>query len=147
MNLCTRFGCVIEQHLIEITACDLIRMVGLRTIAVFEIKLRSSVRACAYDFAAVLFYEPGAQKFFVQPQPGKRLHAEWQQRLADMKPRKLFALEHNYTPPGTREQRRSRAACRAASDDGDIVLAAAHRAMSLANSRDFGSVSDIALKE
>ena len=54
------FGCVIEQHLVEITACDLIRVIGLRAIAVLEVKLSSSVRARADDFAAVLFQESGA---------------------------------------------------------------------------------------
>jgi hypothetical protein len=53
-------------------------VIGLRTVAVLEVKLGSGVRACTHDFAAVFFYEPGAQKFFLQPEPGKRFHAEWQ---------------------------------------------------------------------
>ena len=69
---------MIQQHLIEITACDLISVIGLRTITVLEVKLGSSVGARADNFAPVLFYEPGAQKFVVQTQPVKRLHAERQ---------------------------------------------------------------------
>src|SRR5437762_9977656 len=118
---------MIQQHLVEITACHLISMIGLRTIAVLKVKLRSSFGARAHDFAAVCFYEAGTRKFFLQPEPGKCLHAERQQRLADVKPRKLFALEENHATPGAREQRRSRAAGRSASYDRDIVRAAVHR--------------------
>src|SRR5437764_6739670 len=118
---------MIQQHLVEITACHLISVIGLRTIAVLKVKLRSSVGARSHDFAAVFLYEPGAQKFFLQPEPGKCLHAERQQRLADVKPRKLFALEKNHATSGAREQRRGRAAGWSASYDRDIVHAAAHR--------------------
>src|SRR5215510_6699615 len=56
------FTRMIKQHLVEILACDLVRVIGLRTVAVLEVKLRSRGRARAHDFAAVLLYEPGAQK-------------------------------------------------------------------------------------
>src|SRR5437762_1438035 len=118
---------MVEQHLVEITACYLISMIGLRAVAVLEVKLRSSVGARAHDFAAVLFYKPGAQQFFVQPEPGKCLHAERQQRLADVKARELFPLENNYATSGAREQRRGRAASGSASYDRDVVHAASHR--------------------
>ena len=62
----------------------------------------------------------------MQPEPGKCLHAERQQRFADVKPRKLFALEENHAASGAREQRRGRAAGRSASNDRDVVHAAAH---------------------
>src|SRR5262249_6775755 len=84
-------------------------------------KLGSTFGARAHDFAAVFFYEPGAQEFFVQPESGKCLHAERQQRLADVKSWKLFALEKNHATSGAREQRGGRAAGRAASYDRDIV--------------------------
>src|SRR4029077_10663834 len=90
------FGGMIQQHLIKITAGYLIRMIGLRTIAVLEIKLRSGFRTRAEDFAAELLHEPGTQEFFMQPQPGKRFHAERQERFADVKTRKLFAFEDNH---------------------------------------------------
>src|SRR5436190_23025634 len=112
---------MIQQHLVEITACHLISMIGLRTIAVTKVKLGSSVGARAHDFAAVLFQKPGVQEFFLQPEPGKSLHAERQQRLADVKPRKLFALEENHATSGAREQRRGRAAGRSPSYDRDVV--------------------------
>src|SRR5215467_1299201 len=104
------FGGMIEQQLVEITACDLIRVIGLRAVAVLEVKLRSSVGARTHDFAPVLFQEPGAQNFLMQTQPGKSFHTERQQRFADVKPWKSFALEHNHAAPREREQRRGSAA-------------------------------------
>src|SRR4030095_6237474 len=106
---------MIEQHLVEITACHLISVIGLRTIAVLKVELRSSVGASAHDFAAVFFYEPGAQKLFVQAEPAKGFHAERQQRLTDVKARELFPLEKKHATSGAREQRRSRATGRSAS--------------------------------
>src|SRR4029077_658272 len=126
MHFRTGFGGMIEQHLVEITARHLVSVIGLRTVAVLEVKLGSRIRARAHDFAAVFFYEPCAQKFFMQPEPGERFHAERQQRFADVKPRKFFAFEYNHSAPGTREQRSSRAAGWSASNDRDIVHAAAH---------------------
>src|SRR3954451_6723398 len=130
---------MIQQHLVEITAGHLISVIGLRAVAILKVKLRSSIGARAHDFAAVFFYEPGAQKFFVQPEPGKCLHAERQQRLADVKPRKLLALEENHTTSGAREQGRGRAAGGSASYDCDIIHGAAHCYD--------GSVTPIAFKE
>src|SRR5436190_24383981 len=101
-------------------------MIGLRTIDVLKVKLGSRFRACAEDFATVLFHESSAQKFFVQPQAGKRFHAERQQRFANVKPRKFLALEHNDAPSGMREQRRGSAARRSSPYDSDIVHAGAH---------------------
>ena len=46
---------MIEQNLVEITASDLISVIGLRTEAVLEIKLGSRVGTRAHDFAAVFF--------------------------------------------------------------------------------------------
>src|SRR2546423_9157996 len=60
-----RFCSMIQQHFIEITSCDLIRVIGLRTVAIFEVKFGSSVTARTDDLAAVFFYESGAQKFLV----------------------------------------------------------------------------------
>ena len=102
-------------------------MIGLGAIAVFEIKLGSSFRARTNDFAAEFFHEPGAQKFFVQTQPGKRFHAERQQRFADVKARKFFAFEHDRAPPRAREQRRGYAPGRSTANDRDIVHGIAHR--------------------
>src|SRR5438067_1085237 len=113
-------------------------MIGLGAIAVLEIKLGSSFRTCANDLAAEFFHESGAQKFFVQTQPSKGLHAERQERFADVKARKFFALEHDHAPASAREQRRSNAASRSSSDDRDIVHGGVHHALSLANFRGFG---------
>src|SRR6266478_2129565 len=113
-------------------------MIGLRAIAVLEIKLGSIFRARANDFATEFFHEPGAQELFVQTQPGKRLHAERQQRFANVKSRKFFAFEDDYAPPRAREQRRGSAASRSSSDDRDIVRGGAHRVLMLANFRALG---------
>src|SRR5262245_25514326 len=118
---------MVEQHLVEITARYLIRVIGLRSVAVLEVELRSGVGTSTHNFAAVFFYEPGSQKFFVQPEPAKGFHAERQQRLADVKARELFPLEKNHPTSGSREQRRGRAAGRSASYDRDVVDAAGHR--------------------
>src|SRR4029077_5211016 len=120
------------------TARDLISVISLRTIAVLEVKLGSRFRARAKDFATVLFHESGAQKFFVQPQAGKRFHAERQQRFANVKPRKFLALEYNDALPGTREQCRGSAARRSSPYDSDIVHCELHRVLMLPNCPDFG---------
>src|SRR5438093_10810396 len=101
-------------------------MISLRTVAVLEVKLGSRFRARAKDFATVLFHESGAQKFFMQPQAGKRFHAERQQRFANVKPRKFLAFEHNDAPPGTREQRAGSSARRSAPYAGHIGHAGGH---------------------
>src|SRR6266508_3773677 len=113
-------------------------MIGLGAIAVLEVKLGSTFRARADDFAAEFFHEPGAQKLFVQTQPGKRFHAEGQKRFADVKARKFFALEHDYAPAGARKQRRGSAAGRSSADDRDIVHGGTHRVLMLANFRALG---------
>src|SRR5438093_4389468 len=113
-------------------------MISLRTVAVLEVKLGSRFRARAKDFATVFFHESGTQEFFVQPQAGKRFHAERQQRFANVKPRKFVALEYNDAPPGTREQRRGSAARRSSPYDRDIVHSELHRVLMLPNCPDFG---------
>src|ERR1043166_3983003 len=79
VHVCAGFPRMIKQHLVEITACHLISVISLRMVAVLKVKLRPVLGARADDFAAVFFYESGMQKFFVQTQPRKRFHAEWQQ--------------------------------------------------------------------
>src|SRR5262245_6891783 len=110
---------MIEQKLIEIAACHLVSVIGLRAITVFKVKLRSAIGARAHDFAAVFFYEPGIFKFLVQPEPGERFHAERQQRLSDVEARKFFPLENNDSASCACEQRRSCAAGRSTSYDRD----------------------------
>src|SRR5882724_3658939 len=97
------FGSMIQQNLIEITACDLISVISLRTESVLEVKLGSRLRARAEDFATKLFHESGARKFFVQPEAGKRFHAEWQQGFPDVKAWTFFALENDHAPSGSSE--------------------------------------------
>src|SRR5467141_3109730 len=92
VDLSPDFARVIEQEFVEIRSSDLVSVVGLGTESVFEIELCSGFRAGAEDFAAELFEETGAPEFLVQSKPGERFHAERQQRFADVKPWKLFAL-------------------------------------------------------
>src|SRR5690242_9932999 len=89
---------MVEQELVEIAAGDLIGVIGLRAIAVLEVKFRARLGTRAHDFAPVLLQEASAHKFCVQTDAGECLHTERQQGLAYVKPRKLLALEHNYAP-------------------------------------------------
>jgi hypothetical protein len=84
------------------------------------------------------FMKPGMQEFFMQPQTGKRFHAERQQRFANVKPRKFFAFEHSYVPPAARKQRRGSAPSRASSDDCDVIHLLVLTVLILANYRKFG---------
>jgi len=84
------------------------------------------------------FKNPAFKNFSCSPRRVNAVHAERQQRLADVKPRKLFALEENHATSGAREQRRGRAAGRSAANDRDVVHAAAHDALMLPNFRNFG---------
>ena len=70
------FGGVIEQHLVEVGPRDLIRMIGLGAKGVLEIKFGPLLGTGAKHFAPEFFHEPGAQKFFVQLEAGKRLHTK-----------------------------------------------------------------------
>src|SRR5215471_5522296 len=79
VNVCAGCPGMIKQHFVEITACHLISVISLRTVAVFKVKLAPVLGTRADDFAAVFFYEPGAQEFFVQTHSRKRFHAERQQ--------------------------------------------------------------------
>src|SRR4030095_7453120 len=101
-HLRSALGGVIEQHLVEICPSNLIGIIGLRAITVFKVKLGPFARAGAEKCAAELLYEAGAPKFLVEIQPGKRLHAKRQQRLANVKTWKLFALEDDHPSPGSR---------------------------------------------
>jgi len=123
---------MIEQQFVEITARDLVRMVSLRSIRVFEIKLNSFVATGAEKFAAVLLQETGLVKFFQQIHACKGFHAEWQERFANMKARKFFPLKQDYPPTGTCKERRGSATSRATPNDGDVVHVNLHYGSMLA---------------
>src|SRR6266480_58098 len=129
VDFCAALSSVVQLQLIKITACDLISVIGLRTIAVLKVKLGSRFRARAEDFATELFHESGAQEFFVKPQSGKCFHAERQQRFANVKSRKSFAFEDNHAPPGACEKRCGSAARRSSPYDSDIVHCELHRVL------------------
>jgi hypothetical protein len=126
---------VIEQHLVEICPSNLIGIIGLRAITVFKVKLGSFARAGAEKFAAELFNEARAEKLFVEPQPGKRLHTERQKRFANVKTREFLTLEDDHTSPGARQQGGSGASCRSSPNDGDIVRCGLHSGIMLAKCR------------
>ena len=73
----------------------------------------------------------------MQSEPGKRVHAERQQRFTNMKPRKFLALENDDAATSAREQRRGGAAGRSAADNSGVIYFRAHRSLMLANFRDF----------
>ena len=112
---------MVEQNFIEIGSRDLVRVISLRAEAVLEIKFHAVIATGAAHFAAEFFHEPGAGKFLVQTEPGKCLHAEGQERFADVKPRKFFSLEDDHAAPGPREQSGGRAAGRPAADNRHLV--------------------------
>src|SRR5437667_3872569 len=105
--------------------------------SVLKIKFFALTGTRSKDFAAELFQEPFAQELLVQPQPGKRLHAERAQRFANVIAAKLLAFEDDHAPSGAREQCRGRAACRSSPNDCDIVHGGAHLCGTLANCPDF----------
>ena len=74
----------------------------------------------------------------MQTESRKCLHAEGQKRLADMKPRKLFALKEDHAPPGAREQRSGNAPGWPTANDSDIVHVDVHPVGMLANYASFG---------
>ena len=126
MHVRPTFGGMIEQHLVEIGARNLIRVVGLGTEPVLEVKFGSLLGTRAKDFAAEFFHEPGAQEFFVQPQPAKRFHAERQEGFANVKPWKFFAFKHDNASPGASEQCSRSATGRPSTDDSNIVHIRVH---------------------
>ena len=111
---------MIEQELVEFGASDLIGAVATRTKTVFEIKLRAFGSASRDNFAAE-FRQKCAVKFFAQAQAIECLCAKRQERFADVKAWKFFALENDHAPPGARQQRGCSATSRPAADDSDVV--------------------------
>src|SRR5438874_11317839 len=71
-------------------------------------------------------------------EPGKRVHAERQQRFTNMKPRKFLALENHDAATSAREQRRGGAAGRSAAHNSGVICFRAHRSLMLANFPRFG---------
>src|SRR5438477_448369 len=111
---------MIEQQLVELGSRDLVSAIALGTKAVFEIKLHPFGSAGGRDLAAELRHECPIE-FFAHAKAIERLHAEGEERLADMKSRKLFPLEENDAPSRFGEQRRCGAAGRAAANDRNVV--------------------------
>src|SRR6266404_2388095 len=111
---------MVEQYLVELRARDLIGAIAFRPKTIFEIKLHAFGSTGRNDFAAVLRQKVRVQ-FFANTEPVKSVHAERQQRFANVKPRELFALEYDHAAAGFGEQCRSRAAGGPATDDRDVV--------------------------
>jgi hypothetical protein len=127
------FRGVIEQELVEIRARYLIGAVRLRAKAVFKIELHALPAAGAVHLAPELFHKTGARELFMQTQPGESLHAERQQRFADMEARKLLPLQNDHATPGPRQQGARSAARRPTADDRHVVHFAAHWVTKVAN--------------
>ena len=127
---------MIEQHFVEVRARDLIGAICLRTEAVLEIKFHAVVPAGAVHFAAEFFHEPRPREFFVEAESGKSLHAEGQERFANVEARKLVALEDDDAAPGAGEKRGRHAAGRSAADNRYVKRVPGH---SVQNSKREGS--------
>ena len=125
---------VIKEELVEIGASHLISAVAVGLEAVLKIKSYAFRSTRRHNLAAV-FRQKGAVKFFADAKAVERLHAEWQQRFADMKARKFLALENDHAPARAREQGRGGAPGRSAADDSDIVNRFRHAAINLASLR------------
>src|SRR6266480_7303347 len=130
---------MIKQELVELGSRHLVSAIALGTKAVLEIKLYAfgSTRGC--DLAAKLRHKRRVE-FFAHAKPVERSYAKRQERFADMKSRKLLPFEDHNAPAGLCEQRRRRAASRAAADDRDVVdVDLVHPANKLWKSRFFSS--------
>ncbi len=123
---------VIEQDLVELRPRHLIGAIGLRTEPVFEIKFHPVVGAGAIDGAAELLDETGPLEFLMQAEARKRLHAERQERFADVKAREFIALENDDAPAGLRQQRGRHTARGTAADDRHIIMPVLHAATKVA---------------
>src|SRR5438270_410852 len=132
-NLSATFRGMIEQDFVEVSAGDLLRAVGLRTETVFKIKLHAVIATGAVHFAAKFFHEPGLGEFVVQSEAGERLHAERQERFADVEARKLVALEHDDAASGAGEEGGSHTTGRSAADNCYVIRLAAHWVTKVAN--------------
>jgi hypothetical protein len=111
---------MVEQHFIELGPRYLVRAIALGTETVFEIKLYRARSTGGHDFAAV-FRQKVRIEFFTNTKPIERLHAERQERFANVEAREFFALQNDHAPPGLGEQRRRRAARRTSANDGDVI--------------------------
>src|SRR5436853_2466012 len=111
---------MIEQDLVEVRARDLIGAICLRTEAVLEIKFHAVVAAGAVHLAAEFFHEPRAGEFLVETESSESLHAEGQERFANVEARKLVALEDDHAAPGAGEKRGGHAAGRSAADNRNV---------------------------
>ena len=111
---------VIKEEFVEIGASHLIGAVAVGLEAVLKIKSYALRSTCRYNLTAV-FRQKGAVKFFAHAKAVERLHAEWQQRFADMKARKFLALENDHAPTRAREQRRGGTAGGSSTNDADVV--------------------------
>jgi hypothetical protein len=101
----------VEEHLVEVRALDLIGVGVARAKAVLEKERQRSRPAGRSDFTAV-FREITGIHNRSDAEPIKGAHAVWQKGFADVKARKLLALEDHSATPLHGQQGRGRAAGR-----------------------------------
>ena len=94
------FPGMIEQNLVELRAFDLQGRRAFRAKSVLEIEADFAASAARGDFGAVLAHKPRCFKLGHEAEARESLHAEGQQRLPDMKARKLLAFEYGHLTPG-----------------------------------------------
>src|SRR3954470_9846810 len=103
---------MVQQKLVEISARDLVRAIGLGAKAVFEVKLYPVAAAGAVHFATEFVHEPGLGEFLMQAEPSESLHAEREKRFANVETWKLVTLDDQDAATRAREQGGSGAAGR-----------------------------------
>jgi hypothetical protein len=113
---------VVEQHLVELAAHDLPRLRTLVRLVVPEIERRRQFAGRVDELHAVLLDEVALLHLRQHVQPLQDPVGFRNQRLADVKPRKLLALEQPDAQPMLREDGGRRGSSRTAADDNYVVI-------------------------
>jgi hypothetical protein len=109
----------------------LISAVALRAEALLEIEF-CAPRAAGRDNFTAIFRHKSAVEFFAYAEPGEDAHARGQERFANVKAWKFFALQNNNAPSSSRQQSRRRTSGRTAANDRYIIEFVIHAVIKLA---------------
>ena len=122
----TAFPGMIEQNLVELGAFNLQGGRALRAKAVLEIEADFGASAVRGDFGAVFAHKSGCFKLRHEAKTLESLHAEGQERLADMKARKLLAFEYGDLMPREGQRGSGDASGRPTAYDRDVIECVRH---------------------
>ncbi|MEO8976427.1 MAG: hypothetical protein ABI552_11815, partial [Casimicrobiaceae bacterium] len=122
-HLRARFASVVEEQLVEVGPLDLERARMVVVDSVYELHGSYVIGSLMIEACAKLHLHPGAAQLVEHAHALKERNVPRQQRLADVKARKSFALEEDDTMPLPRKERcEGGAGWAAATDDGiDLV--------------------------